>query len=213
MAHCDYSNQEKYPFSLPNLPFDKKEFSACFSQETFEYHHEKHHNAYVVNLNKLLENNSDYRVMELEEIISKSYGKEPGIFNNAAQVWNHSFFWHSIKPNGGGKPDGNLAEAINKDFGSFEKFLDEFKNAALTQFGSGWAWLVYSRKAEKLQIVKTANADTPLTEGLLPLIACDVWEHAYYIDYRNKRPDYVSVFLEKMINWDFAEMHFNRACR
>lgn len=209
MTYCDQSNQESYPFKLPELPFEKDAFVPHFSPETFEYHHEKHHNAYVTNLNKLLEDNKELIDMELEQIIATSYHSNAAIFNNAAQIWNHSFFWHSIKPHAGGKPSGAMLEYIEKDFGSYEEFVSEFKQAALTQFGSGWAWLVYHE--EKLKIIKTANADTPITEGMYPLIACDVWEHAYYIDYRNKRPDYVSVFIEHMINWDFAEMHLHRA--
>ncbi len=208
MTYCDHSNQEEYPFKLPELPFAKDSFSPHFSAETFEYHHEKHHNAYVTNLNKLLDDNKEMTDMDLEDLIIASSTSSPAIFNNAAQIWNHSFFWYSIKPNGGGKPSGNIADQIDKDFGSYKAFAEQFKQAALTQFGSGWAWLVYHEN--KLEIVKTANAETPITKGMQPIIACDVWEHAYYIDYRNKRPDYVSTFLDHMINWDFAEMHLNR---
>lgn len=209
MSYCDHSNQEEYPFELPKLPFAKDAFNPHFTAETFEYHHEKHHNAYVTNLNKLLDDNKEMTDMDLEDLIIASSTSSPAIFNNAAQIWNHSFFWYSIKPNAGGNPSGNIAEQIDKDFGSYEAFAEQFKQAALTQFGSGWAWLVYHQN--KLQIVKTANAETPITKGMQPIIACDVWEHAYYIDYRNKRPDYVSTFLDHMINWDFAEMHLNRA--
>lgn len=211
MTYCDSSNQETYPFSLPELPYKKDAFLPDFSAETFEYHHGKHHNAYVTNLNNLLERHKELTNMDLEQIIMKSHNTNTAIFNNAAQVWNHTFFWHSIKPHGGGKPLGNLAKKIPEDFASYEDFVTEFKQAAIAQFGSGWAWLVYNPSNDKLEIVKTANAETPLTQNLAPLTACDVWEHAYYIDYRNRRPDYVSVFIEKMINWDFAEMHFNRA--
>jgi Fe-Mn family superoxide dismutase len=211
MSYCDYSNQKKHPFKLPDLPFEKDAFAPNFSAETFDYHHGKHHNTYVTNLNNLLKDNNQLDNLDLEQIIEKSHNSNNAIFNNAAQVWNHSFFWQSITPKGGGKPAGNIAEAINKDFSSYDNFAAEFKQAALTQFGSGWAWLVFNPSENKLNIVKTANAETPLTQGLKPLIACDVWEHAYYIDYRNKRPDYVSTFIEQMINWDFAEMHFNRA--
>jgi len=171
--------------------------------ETFDYHHGKHHQAYVTNLNNLLNDNQEFGKKSLEEIIISSQGKNAAIFNNAAQVWNHSFFWHSIKPNGGNIPNGELLELINKSFGTIENFNNEFKQAAISQFGSGWAWLVRD-KDNKLVIVKTSNAETPITQGQYPIIACDVWEHAYYIDYRNKRPDYVSVFLDHMINWDFA---------
>ena len=213
MTYCKNSNQEKYPFVLPNLPFEKDAFSPDFSSETFDYHHGKHHNAYVTNLNNLIKENSEFSDIDLEGIISKSHKSNDAIFNNAAQVWNHTFFWHSIKPQGGGKPYGNVAEYINTAFGSYDKFVEEFKQAAVTQFGSGWAWLVYNTKSSKLEIKKTANAETPITEGYEPIIACDVWEHAYYIDYRNKRPDYVSIFIEKMINWDFAEIHLNKALK
>lgn len=211
MTYCDYSNQEKYPFVLPDLPYDKGTFAPNFTAETFDYHHAKHHNAYVTNLNNLIKDNMEFSDTDLETIIKNSYQANAAIFNNAAQIWNHTFFWHSINPNGGGKPKGHLAEFIDRDFGSYDNFATQFKQAAVSQFGSGWAWLVYDYKHRKLQIVKTSNAETPLTQDLAPLIACDVWEHAYYIDYRNRRPDYVSIFIEKMINWDFAEMHFNRA--
>lgn len=210
MTYCDKSNQEKYPFELPKLPFAKDAFIPHFSAETFEFHHEKHHNAYVMNLNNLLQDNKEMIDMDLEQIIAVSNNTNIAIFNNAAQIWNHSFFWHSIKPNGGGQPSSTTMLAqIKQDFGSYEEFATQFKQAALTQFGSGWAWLVYNNK--RLEIIKTANAATPLSQNLSPLLACDVWEHAYYIDYRNKRPDYISAFIDHMINWDFAEMHLNRA--
>ena len=208
-TYCDHSNQEEYPFKLPELPFAKDAFAPHFSAETFEYHHGKHHNAYVTNLNKLLDENKEMTDMDLEQLIIKSRDSNAAIFNNAAQIWNHSFFWYSIKPGAGGKPSGDMLAQIEKDFGTYEIFATEFKQAAMTQFGSGWAWLVY--QDGKLKIVKTANSETPITQGMQPLIACDVWEHAYYIDYRNARPNYVSTFLDNMINWDFAEMHLNRA--
>lgn len=206
MAYCERSNQEKFPFTLPDLPFNANEFKPHFSVETFEYHHGKHHNAYVTNLNKILEANQEMAYEDLEKIILLSKDSNPAIFNNAAQIWNHTFFWHSIKPNGGGKPDGEILTQIEKDFGSYEQFATEFKQAAATQFGSGWAWLVFHN--QKLQIVKTANADTPITDGMHPILNCDVWEHAYYIDYRNKRPDYLDTFMKHMINWDFANKNF-----
>lgn len=211
MAYCDHSNQEKFPFALPPLPYEKDAFKPHFSVETFDYHHGKHHNAYVTNLNKLLENNQELQSLELEELIHRSYKDQPAIFNNAAQIWNHSFFWHSIKPGAGGKPQGAMLEKIQADFSSYEQFAKEFTQAALGQFGSGWAWLVLNPENNKLEIVKTTNAETPLTAKLFPLIACDVWEHAYYIDYRNQRPNYIETFLEHMINWDFASMHMHRA--
>lgn len=210
MTYCDHSNQEKFPFNLPELPYEKDAFEPYFSPETFDYHHGKHHNAYVTNLNNLLEENKEMHGMDLEQIIKTSHNTNNAIFNNAAQIWNHTFFWHSIKPGAGGTPTGAMLDKINTDFGSYEEFAKQFKQAALAQFGSGWAWLVLN-KNDKLEIVKTANAETPLTDNMYPLIACDVWEHAYYIDFRNKRPDYVSVFLDHMINWDFASMHMHRA--
>jgi Fe-Mn family superoxide dismutase len=211
MTYCDHSNQEKFPFELPELPYEKDAFEPHFSPETFDYHHGKHHNAYVTNLNNLLEDNREMHGLDLEQIIKTSHNTNNAIFNNAAQIWNHTFFWHSIKPGAGGIPTGAMLDKINKDFGSYEEFAKQFKQAALTQFGSGWAWLVLNNKNDKLEIVKTANAETPLTDDMAPLIACDVWEHAYYIDFRNRRPDYVSIFLDHMVNWDFASMHMHRA--
>jgi Fe-Mn family superoxide dismutase len=157
----------------------------------------------------LIQDNKEMMDMDLEAIILASSNSNAAIFNNAAQVWNHTFFWNSITPSGGGKPTGEILVQIEKDFGSYESFIAEFKQAALTQFGSGWAWLVY--KDNKLHIIKTANAATPITDAYEPILACDVWEHAYYIDYRNRRPDYVTSFIDHMINWKFAELHFVKA--
>jgi Fe-Mn family superoxide dismutase len=159
----------------------------------------------VVNLNKLIEG-TDFANATLEEIVKKSDG---GIFNNAAQVWNHTFYWHSMKPKGGGNPSGELAKKIDEDFGSFDKFKEEFATAATTQFGSGWAWLVLD--GGKLKVTKTSNAETPLKTGQKALLTIDVWEHAYYIDYQNRRPDYVQVFLGNLVNWDFAAENFANA--
>jgi Fe-Mn family superoxide dismutase len=186
-------------FELPPLPYPKNALAPHISEETLEFHHGKHHNAYVTNLNKLLEGKPEAN-KSLEEVIMSSEG---GVFNNAAQIWNHTFYWHSMKPNGGGKPTGELAQAIDRDFGSFEKFAEEFSNAAATQFGSGWAWLVQSKEG-KLAVTKTPNADLPMKHGQKALLTIDVWEHAYYIDFRNLRPKYISTFLEKLANWDFA---------
>lgn len=207
MTYCNHSNQTSYPFNLPELPYSKNDFVPYFSSETFEYHHGKHHQAYITNLNNLLEKEPEWQKKSLEEIIisSSTDSSKVAIFNNAAQIWNHSFFWYSLKPSGGGRPVGKMLEMINRDFGSYKNFVTEFKQAAVSQFGSGWAWLVLNN--EKLQILKTSNAETPITKNIKPLLACDVWEHAYYIDYRNKRPDYVSVFIDHMINWEFAEKH------
>jgi superoxide dismutase, Fe-Mn family len=189
--------------TLPNLPYAIDALTPHISKETLEFHHGKHHQAYVTNLNNLLpgtglENDS------LEDIIKKTHNDtaKVGIFNNAAQVWNHTFFWSSMKPNGGGKPTGRLLDMINASFGSYEEFVTQFKQAAATQFGSGWAWLV--QEDDTLKIVKTGNAGTPLVDNCTPLMTCDVWEHAYYLDFQNRRPDYVATFLDHLVNWDFA---------
>ncbi|HEX8537228.1 MAG TPA: superoxide dismutase [Cystobacter sp.] len=186
------------PFTLPELPYNKDALAPHISAETLEYHHGKHHNAYVTNLNKLLEGKPEAN-QSLEQVILSSDG---GVFNNAAQVWNHTFYWHCMKPNGGGKPTGDLADAINRDFGSYENFREQFSNAAATQFGSGWAWLVLDK--DKLAITKTGNADLPMKHGQKALLTIDVWEHAYYIDFRNARPKYISTFLDSLVNWDFV---------
>jgi Fe-Mn family superoxide dismutase len=188
---------------LPELPYAKNALEPYISEKTLEFHYGKHHNAYVVNGNKLIQG-TELSKASLEEIISKTAGdaSRAGIFNNAAQVWNHTFYWQCMKPNGGGPPYGPIAEKINAAFGSYEKFVEEFKNAGATQFGSGWAWLVL--KDDALKITKTANADTPIAHGTTPLLVVDVWEHAYYLDYQNRRPDYLSAFVENLINWDFV---------
>ncbi|MCY1077371.1 superoxide dismutase [Archangium lansingense] len=186
------------PFTLPELPYKKDALAPHISAETLEYHHGKHHAAYVTNLNKLLEGKPEAS-RSLEEVILNSEG---GVFNNAAQVWNHTFYWNCMKPNGGGRPTGDLADAITRDFGSFERFREEFATAAATQFGSGWAWLVLEKG--KLAVTKTGNADLPLKHGQKALLTIDVWEHAYYIDFRNARPKYIDTFLEKLVNWDFV---------
>lgn len=185
-------------FTLPELPYAKNALEPHISSETLEYHYGKHHQAYVTNLNKLIPG-TEFESMKLEEIIKNSKG---GILNNAAQVWNHTFYWHCLSPNGGGEPQGKVAEAINKYFGSFDSFKEKFTQTAITTFGSGWAWLVQDSAGE-LKIISTSNAGTPMTEGLTALLTCDVWEHAYYIDYRNARPDYVTAFWN-LVNWDFV---------
>ena len=184
-------------FTLPPLPYAKDALAPHISAETLEYHYGKHHQAYVTNLNKLLEGKPEAN-KSLEDIILSSEGP---VFNNAAQVWNHTFYWHSMKPNGGGQPTGDLADAIKRDCGSFEKFSEDFSNAAATQFGSGWAWLVLT-KEKKLAVTKTPNADLPMKHGQKALLTIDVWEHAYYIDYRNQRPKYIETFLKSLVNWD-----------
>jgi len=188
---------------LPELPYAKNALAPYVSEKTLEFHYGKHHNAYVVNANKLIEG-TKLAEERIEDIIKKTAGdaSRVGIFNNAAQVWNHTFYWQCMKPNGGGLPYGLIAEKINADFGSYEKFVEEFKNAGVAQFGSGWAWLVL--KDDALKITKTANADTPIAQGTTPLLVVDVWEHAYYLDYQNRRPDYLSAFVENLINWDFV---------
>lgn len=189
--------------TLPELPYGKGDLAPHITEKTIDFHYGKHHNTYVTNLVKLI-GGTELENEALENIIKKTTGDKAkaGIFNNAAQVWNHTFYWHSMKPNGGGSPTGQIAEKIKADFGSYEKFVEEFKNAGLTQFGSGWVWLVL--KDGKLQVTKTVNADTPLAHGLKPLLTADVWEHAYYLDYQNKRADYLDVFIKNLINWDFA---------
>lgn len=186
------------PFTLPELPYSKDALAPHISAETLEYHYGKHHQTYVTNLNKLIAG-TEFESMSLEDIIKKSKG---GMFNNAAQVWNHTFYWHCLSPKGGNEPTGKLAEAIKKHFGSFADFKEQFTQTAITTFGSGWAWLVQDAAGD-LKIISTSNAGTPMTEGLTALLTCDVWEHAYYIDYRNARPNYVSAFWA-LVNWEFA---------
>lgn len=193
-------------FTLPELPYAQNALEPHITANTLSFHHGKHHNAYVTNLNKLIVG-TEFENATLEEIIKKSSG---GIFNNAAQVWNHTFYWHSMAPSAGGTPSGELAAQINSDFGSFDKFREEFTAAATTQFGSGWAWLVLGKDG-KLKVTKTANAETPLTTSDVPLLTIDVWEHAYYLDFQNRRPDYIATFLDKLANWKFAAENFANA--
>lgn len=190
-------------FELPPLPYSKDALAPHMSVETLEYHYGKHHKAYVDNLNKLIAGKDQER-MSLEEIIRSSSGP---IFNNAAQIWNHTFFWNCLSPSGGGEPKGALSEAIRDSFGSFEKFKETFTDVSVKHFASGWGWLVKTKDG-KLSAYSTANAQNPLTEGHKPLLTCDVWEHAYYIDYRNRRPDFLASFW-KLVNWDFVEKNFN----
>lgn len=188
---------------LPELPYPKDALEPLISAETLEFHHDKHHKTYVDNTLKFIAG-TDLEKDTLEEIIKKTFNDQSkvSIFNNAAQVFNHSFYWECMKKNGGGKPSGTIAEKINTSFGSYEKFIEEFKNAGIGQFGSGWVWL--ATDGSKLQIIKTSNADNPLTKGLKPLLVADVWEHAYYLDYQNRRADYLTAFADKLINWDFV---------
>jgi len=183
---------------LPELPYDMKALEPHISQETLEYHYGKHHATYVEKLNQLIQN-TEFENASLEDIIKKSEG---GIFNNAAQVWNHTFYWNCLSPKGGGEPKGALADAIGAKFGSFAKFKETFSSQAVGNFGSGWTWLI-KNSDDSVDIINTSNAATPLTQNKTPLLTCDVWEHAYYIDYRNARAKYVDAFW-KLVNWDFA---------
>ena len=189
--------------TLPALPYGLDALEPNISRSTLEFHHGKHHAAYVTNLNNLVAG-TDLEAKSLEDTITAVAGDagKAGVFNNAAQVWNHSFYWQCMKPGGGGQPTGALADKINADFGSYEAFVEQFKTAGATQFGSGWAWLVLD--GGTLKVTKTANADLPLAHGQKALLTMDVWEHAYYLDYQNRRPDYMTTYLEKLVNWDFV---------
>jgi Fe-Mn family superoxide dismutase len=197
-------------FELPPLPYPKNALEPHMSEKTFEFHYGKHHQAYVTNLNNLVKD-TPMASQSLEEIIKATAKDESkaGIFNNAAQVWNHTFFWNSMKPNGGGAPTGALADKITQAFGSLDKFKEEFKAAGVGQFGSGWAWLVSD--GGKLKITKTPNAVNPMAQGQTALLTCDVWEHAYYLDYQNRRPDFVQTFLDKLVNWEFVAANLSKA--
>ena len=190
-------------FTLPELPYAQNALEPHISANTLSFHYGKHHQAYVTNLNNLVKD-TPLASATLEDVIKDSAkdSAKAGIFNNAAQVWNHTFYWNSMKPNGGGKPTGKLAEKIDADFGGYDKFVEAFKQAGTTQFGSGWAWLVLD--GDKLKVTKTGNADLPMVHGQKALLTMDVWEHAYYLDFQNRRPDYISTFLDKLVNWDFA---------
>jgi Fe-Mn family superoxide dismutase len=189
---------------LPPLPYSDDALAPTISAETIGFHYGKHHKTYVDNLNGLLKDKPDLAALSLDDLIKKTAGDAAnmGVFNNAAQIWNHTFYWSSMKPGGGGKPTGALLELVNRDFGSTDNLLQQLGEAAKTQFGSGWAWLV--QDAGKLKVTATANADLPMKHGQNALLTVDVWEHAYYIDYRNARPNYVDAFLKSLVNWDFA---------
>lgn len=189
-------------YELPALPYEKDALVPHLSVETIDFHYGKHHQTYVTNLNNLVPG-TEFDGLSLEDIIKKSSG---GIFNNAAQIWNHTFYWNSLSPNGGGEPTGGLANAINRTFGSFQEFKEAFTKCAVTTFGSGWAWLVKNPDGS-LELVSTSNAGCPLTEGKVPLLTCDVWEHAYYIDYHNARPAYLEAFWA-LVNWEFATANY-----
>lgn len=189
--------------TLPKLPFDNGALAPHISERTIEFHYGKHHKTYVEKTNSLIEG-TDLAGQDLETIIKKTSNdaSRSGIFNNAAQAWNHAFYWNCLKPGGGGAPSGAIAQKIVSAFKSYDKFTEQFKNAGVTQFGSGWAWLVL--KDNNVEIMKTSNADTPIAHGLKPLLTADVWEHAYYLDYQNRRPDYLTAFVQHLINWDFV---------
>jgi Fe-Mn family superoxide dismutase len=195
---------------LPPLPYAQDALAPVISAQTLSFHYGKHHKAYVDNLNKLVAG-TDLSETPLETLIKAVAGKpdKAGVFNNAAQVWNHTFFWNSLKPGGGGAPTGAVAKGIDAAFGSLENFKKEFANAAMTQFGSGWAWLVADKG--QLKLVKTPNAETPLTTGQTALLTIDVWEHAYYLDYQNRRADFVAAVIDKLLNWEFANANLARA--
>jgi superoxide dismutase, Fe-Mn family len=187
---------------LPDLPYAMDALQPHISKETLEFHYGKHHQTYVTNLNNLIKG-TEFENMALEEIVKKS---SAGMFNNSAQVWNHTFYWYCLKPNGGGQPSGALADAINKKFGSFDEFKKQFTQTCITTFGSGWGWLVKNTDGS-IELMSTSNAQSPITSGKTALLTCDVWEHAYYVDYRNRRPDYVAAFWN-LVNWDFVAKNF-----
>jgi superoxide dismutase, Fe-Mn family len=197
-------------FELPPLPYKEDALEPHISARTLSFHHGKHHKAYVTKLNDLI-HGTELEKKTLEEIIHLTANKtdKTAIFNNAAQDWNHTFYWHSLSPKGGGEPKGTLSDKIKKDFGSFEEFAKLFKEAGVGQFGSGWAWLILD-KDDTLKVTKTPNADLPLVHGGRALLTCDVWEHAYYLDYQNRRPDYIEIFLKHLANWDFAQKNFEK---
>ncbi len=197
-------------FELPPLPYPVTALEPHVSATTLEFHHGKHHKAYVDTLNRLVEGTPEAE-LSLEEIVVATHHDDAKIamFNNAAQVWNHTFFWNCLKQNGGGAPEGEVKKAIDRDLGGYKEFAATFKEAATTQFGSGWAWLVFD--AGKLKIIKTSNAVNPIAGGLTAIVTCDVWEHAYYLDYQNRRPDFVQAFLDHLLNWDFVAQNLEKA--
>ncbi len=205
MSISKEADQQNYPFSLPNLPYAKEDLGRHYSLKAFDCHYGVHHQKYVDNLNLILKDNIALHGKSLEEIIKISYADSTmkSIFNNAAQIWNHSFYWHCFSPTGGGVPTGKILNKIEEDFGSFEDFVNAFKAAGTAHFGSGWAFLVL--QDGKLKIVTTSNADTPVTTDQIPIFTVDLWEHAYYVDYYYNRAQYLSVFFESIINWNFAE--------
>ena len=199
-------------FELPDLPYDYEALAPYMSAKTLHLHHDKHHQAYVTNLNNLIEG-TEFAGKSLEDIVTGSYGDpaKQGIFNNAGQHWNHNLFWRIMKKGGGGTPGGELAKRIDDAFGSFDAFKEQFKTAGVTQFGSGWAWLAV--QGDQLKVLKTPNGENPLVQGMRPILGVDVWEHSYYIDYRNRRPDYLKAFLESLVNWDYVAERYDAATK
>lgn len=197
-------------FELPDLPYDYEALAPYMSAKTLHLHHDKHHQAYVTNLNNLIEG-TEFAGKSLEEVVTGSYGDaaKQGIFNNAGQHWNHNLFWRIMKKGGGGAPGGELAKRIDDAFGSFDAFKEQFKTAGVTQFGSGWAWLAL--QGDQLKVVKTPNGENPLVHGMRPILGVDVWEHAYYVDYENRRPEYLAAFLNNLVNWEEVEAELHKA--
>ena len=197
-------------FELPDLPYDYEALAPYMSAKTLHLHHDKHHQAYVTNLNNLIEG-TEFAGKSLEDIVTGSYGDaaKQGIFNNAGQHWNHNLFWRIMKKGGGGNPGGELAKRIDDAFGSFESFKEQFKTAGVTQFGSGWAWLAV--QGDQLKVMKTPNGENPLVHGMRPILGVDVWEHSYYVDYENRRPEYLAAFLNNLVNWDEVEAELHKA--
>ena len=198
------------PFTLPELPYSHDALSPYMSKETLEFHHDKHHQAYVTNGNNLLKG-TEFEDKSVEEVVTGSFGKNQGLFNNAGQHYNHTHFWKWMKPNGGGTPSGAVEKALTESFGSLDAAHKAFIDAGTTQFGSGWAW--FAVKDGKIQAMKTPNGENPLVHGATPILGVDVWEHSYYIDYRNRRPDYLKAFLENLVNWDHVDELYQAAVK
>jgi len=206
----NFDEESQMAFTLPDLPYPYEALQPYLSKETLEFHHDKHHAAYVNTANNLLKD-SGLEGKSLEDIVKETHGKNVPLFNNAAQHYNHSEYWKSIKPNGGGKVPGNLEKALIDSFGSVDKVKEELVQAGTTQFGSGWAWLAV--KDGKIAVVKTGNAENPLLQGAVPILTIDVWEHTYYIDYRNRRPDYLKAFVDNLVNWDYVAERYEAAIK
>jgi superoxide dismutase, Fe-Mn family len=202
LAAPDNPEEKPMPFTLPDLPYAQNALEPHITAHTLSFHHGKHHKAYVDKANELVAG-TPLANATLEQAIMESAKEKGPLFNNVAQIWNHTFYWNSMKPNGGGAPKGEIGKLIDRDFGGYDKFKEAFKQAGITQFGSGWAWLVLD--GGKLKVTKTGNAELPMTSGQKALITMDVWEHAYYLDFQNRRPDYITTFLDKLVNWEFAE--------